>query len=662
MRRRHIALGLVCMLVLALAGSGWLGYRAWQDWIRTSGIGQLQWQGPGLGPGGVTLDRFELVRDQAGGRVGVSGRGLNLDWSWHWRGPRLRGLALEQLHVDWQQSATADADTPTTGAAGLPLWLPRTLRIDRFSADLPCPAGACRVAGSVSVQRRQASELLPLKARIELAHGDVQGLLVVDLRGSLQAPVDLEADLTLEGSVGQLAQGGWRLRDLAAKLTMTGTLKDNDFALTLARDSVVRAARVSGPEADGSLALLGLRGELGGLRLSGVHDPDAPGLRDLSGEGPVSLAVEQLQHALLRPRSWQFRGEVAGNPEQLTLAGALRAGAGPELMLQLSQRFGGLLRASADTRISAGEHGEDLASLLVPWPEGLALSSGHGDLQVSLLRPAGDTVELEGHLVFDELAGVYDRMAWSGLNGALGGHFYGTSLRLGTEGLTLAQLNAGIPLGPVRVGGTYEAELSRPLAGELDLGQGRADFLGGEVWVEPGTWSLADRPLRVPLQLEGLELERLMALYPAEDLAGSGILDGEVPLLIDSGGVRVEQGRVRAQAPGGTLTLPVERIRAMAGDNPTLDLVARAVDNFHYSVLDSSIEYAEDGTLTLGLQLHGRNPELQQGRPIRLNITLEEDIPALLTSLQLSGRVNEAVTERVRELVRQRETDDPDTE
>ncbi|MGB1477813.1 MAG: hypothetical protein ACPG9R_08505 [Marinobacter salsuginis] len=36
-----------------------------------------------------------------------------------------------------------------------------------------------------------------------------------------------------------------------------------------------------------------------------------------------------------------------------------------------------------------------------------------------------------------------------------------------------------------------------------------------------------------------------------------------------------------------------------------------------------------------------------------LNVNLEEDIPALLTSLQLSGRVNEAVTRRVRELLQE---------
>jgi hypothetical protein len=57
--------------------------------------------------------------------------------------------------------------------------------------------------------------------------------------------------------------------------------------------------------------------------------------------------------------------------------------------------------------------------------------------------------------------------------------------------------------------------------------------------------------------------------------------------------------------------------------------------------------------LSLGLRLEGKNPDLRGGQPVVLNVNLEEDIPALLTSLQLSGRVNEAVTRRVRKLLQE---------
>ncbi len=83
-------------------------------------------------------------------------------------------------------------------------------------------------------------------------------------------------------------------------------------------------------------------------------------------------------------------------------------------------------------------------------------------------------------------------------------------------------------------------------------------------------------------------------------------------------------------------------------------LVAEALQNFHYSVLESTIDYDQEGNLMLGLHLEGRNPKVRDGHPIVLNINLEENIPALLTSLQLSGRVNETVTRKVQELLRKR--------
>jgi hypothetical protein len=91
----------------------------------------------------------------------------------------------------------------------------------------------------------------------------------------------------------------------------------------------------------------------------------------------------------------------------------------------------------------------------------------------------------------------------------------------------------------------------------------------------------------------------------------------------------------------------------MLGGNQAMDVVVQALQNFHYSALSSTVDYDETGKLTLGLRREGKNPEIRGGQPVILNVNLEDDIPALLTSLQLSGRVNEAVTERVRELLQQ---------
>ena len=79
--------------------------------------------------------------------------------------------------------------------------------------------------------------------------------------------------------------------------------------------------------------------------------------------------------------------------------------------------------------------------------------------------------------------------------------------------------------------------------------------------------------------------------------------------------------------------------------------MVQALDDFQFDQLDSDLSYDEEGKLLLALHLSGRNPAIEDGRLINLNIKLEENIPALLTSLQLSDRVSETIRERVRERV-----------
>jgi hypothetical protein len=80
-----------------------------------------------------------------------------------------------------------------------------------------------------------------------------------------------------------------------------------------------------------------------------------------------------------------------------------------------------------------------------------------------------------------------------------------------------------------------------------------------------------------------------------------------------------------------------------------MKLAADALDNFHYDVLRSGVDYREDGTLDLSLRLEGRNPSMNNGQPINFGISLEENIPQLLTSLQLTDRVSETIQRRVQE-------------
>jgi hypothetical protein len=149
-----------------------------------------------------------------------------------------------------------------------------------------------------------------------------------------------------------------------------------------------------------------------------------------------------------------------------------------------------------------------------------------------------------------------------------------------------------------------------------------------------------------------VQLAEILRVYPAEGLAGQGSLAGELPLRLDAAGLHVEDGTLGARSPG-FLQFRSPQMHALGQSNPAMRLAVDALENFHYQLLQSSVSYTPDGQLLLGLRLQGRNPDVEKGRPINLSINLQEDIPALLTSLQLTDRVSEIIRQRVQQQLRQ---------
>ena len=163
---------------------------------------------------------------------------------------------------------------------------------------------------------------------------------------------------------------------------------------------------------------------------------------------------------------------------------------------------------------------------------------------------------------------------------------------------------------------------------------------------------LAAASQRVDAHLRGLQLPLLLEAYPTEGLSGTGVIDGELQVQRSDAGISIEKGSLKAREPGGALQFRSAKIQALGQANPAMRLVTEALDDFHYALLASDVHYSADGKLDLGLRLQGRNPALEGGRPINFSINLQEDIPALLTSLQLSDRVSETIQRRVQERLR----------
>ena len=446
-------------------------------------------------------------------------------------------------------------------------------------------------------------------------------------------------------SADQWQQAGWLLDGLRAELFVSGTVSAAQSRLTLAPQTALTIRHADPVEARQLMWLddIRLQPESMTLTLRGEQ---------LTARGPVSLSIGEVRYPGLVTQAWHAGADLQWR-RTLDLDGSLGNAAGMTLPVRVTYQPGQSLQATLSMALTPDNQANHLAETLTAWPQGLVIEDGRVDGTADIRLPVHGAPAFSGEVTFTEVSGLVANTAWQGLSGSIHGQGQ-EQLTLASRALMLTELNPGIPIGPVHTEARYQAGMAAPGSGTLTLPNAWAGFAGGTVAIADGTTlDLTEEAWEIPVKLRDIQLSALMNLYPTEGLAGEGTLEGTLPVRLGPAGIRIDGGRITALPPGGRLQLPADRLGSLAQDNAAMALVTRAMQNFHYRLLESTIDYREDGTLLLDLKLRGSSPEVDSDRPVVLNINLQEDIPALLTSLQLSGRVNEAVTERVRERLRQ---------
>ena len=474
---------------------------------------------------------------------------------------------------------------------------------------------------------------------------DMEGAIAGQLQGelALSSTPQWQAELRgaqLQVSAERLVLPAVQLQGVELDWPVHGLINAQQLNLALGDQAplTIRRLALAGDE----VVMTGVQGQLGKASLMvPLESPE-----QLTLTSPVQLGVRQLQQAALKPQGWNLQGDLQHSASGLRFAGDLAALSGLNAQLQLDwplEQAWQLQVTLADIFLRAAN---PLMATFADWPALLSFSSGRvtGQLQA---RGHDSLQQLSGQLALSGGEGIYDRASFSGLSLPLDISLQHDRLRLSTDALTLNNLDPGLPLGPLRADGSYTAALENLADGVIALADARLGLLEGQVRLEPASIHLGLPRQSLVAVVEGVELARLFEVYPAEGLSGQGTLDGRFPVSLVNGKLLIEDGQLQARQPGGVLRYQTQKLRELAASNPNLEQLTVVLDDFHYDVLASDVAYDEQGVLVLGLRLQGSNPAFQQGRQVNLNIQLEEDIPALLTSLQLSGQVSEIIRKRI---------------
>jgi len=169
----------------------------------------------------------------------------------------------------------------------------------------------------------------------------------------------------------------------------------------------------------------------------------------------------------------------------------------------------------------------------------------------------------------------------------------------------------------------------------------------GRITVRPFHFNIDDESIAIQADVDGLSLERVMALMELETTELTGQVAGPVRIVYHRDrGIEINRGELRSVASG------ILKFR-MGGEpevNAQADNIAlQALADFRYDELSASVLYTPDGQYRITARILGRNPEVLDGHPIAFNPTIEGRLPALFRAFFFTGDFNQAIIQRLQQ-------------
>lgn len=363
----------------------------------------------------------------------------------------------------------------------------------------------------------------------------------------------------------------------------------------------------------------------------------------------------KVHHPQFNTNSWDWQGKMHGSLTDFTVIGELGVGAALRLKHQIKRKLSELILEwqVPDIFLLAAN---PFADTLTAWPPLLSLARGKMNAKgnISFNTEKNSLIQSKTYIDLSELTGIYDTMLFQELSSSIAITTTGSSMQVATDEIKISQIDKGFVIGPLSAAGKYSALLQKPAQGKLSLKYFTSTAMDGSISTAAQEFDFSRDTQHFMVELKNINLASLLKQHSTSELSGSGKLSGNVPVEITPKGIRINQGNVSAAAPGGQLKYQSPRADALAKTQPSMKLITEALNDFHYSVLTSHVNYNEKGKLLLSVRLEGKNPALEKGRPIHFKVNLEEDIPAMLASIQLSSKVTDVVKKRVQEYLQKK--------
>ena len=166
------------------------------------------------------------------------------------------------------------------------------------------------------------------------------------------------------------------------------------------------------------------------------------------------------------------------------------------------------------------------------------------------------------------------------------------------------------------------ASLMKIIAAKMPLSGGSVAVHGVSIPLS-GT-----KPIALTLEVNKVAIDSMMQTLTGSRATATGAVSGKVPLRIARDGtLQVGKSSLMADAPGVIALSP----DAIPGDNQQVALVREVLKNLHYTLLAVNLDMSPGGNLNATLAVEGRNPDVEKGRAVKLQVHLSGDLLNLIT-------------------------------
>lgn len=429
-----------------------------------------------------------------------------------------------------------------------------------------------------------------------------------------------------------------KLEGITGAMIVQGSVEPEQLDIKLSHPAVLRSNKNRIYQDLGSQSI---SAELEQLSLRGNHQKP----EQLQVAMQLNANIEQLKSLQLKSQAWSMHGQLSGALSSWRSHIQLNSQHGFRLDNYLNGNSDSLSLRSQLAQIDFS-FDNPIERTLQAWPELLSLDSGTIDNQLSLEYTQNKPIKVRFSSSTKDINGIYNSSALSAVNLELQANIDGEDLAADIGKLSVHAINPGIPLKAISISGAnYRANINNPLDGNLAWNSIYAQLLNGNIYsAQHSIWLDRDSP--VLIEIDNLELQELMRVYPTEGLQGDGSIDGQIPLIVSNSSIRIDNGRLAAKQPG-RISFKSPELAQMANSNPGLKILNQALDDFHFKVLTSDLSFEKNGKLVLAVRLEGNNPDFEKGRPIHFNFNLEQNLFALLDSIQLTNHINDLILQRL---------------